>query len=137
MLDLNTTLGAYVQKIISDIIPTIIISQDLDLLARCILNQGLQFSEFFQDFRLLFDKKDPCVSEKSSMKVRTYLDPFMDVIGMGPFISECISPKMHVARLSFPRSNLCSRCFPSTQPLQIPMVSLMTGRPSTMEFFCN
>ena len=61
MLDLNTTLGASVQQMITDILPTIIISQDLDLLARCILNQGLQFSEFFTYFRLVFDKEDPCV----------------------------------------------------------------------------
>ena len=47
--------------------------------------------------------------EKSSMIVRTYLDPFMDVIFMGPLISECISPKMHDARLAFPQSNLSFR----------------------------
>ena len=64
MLDLNTNLGTYMWYIINDIIPTIIRSQNLDLFSRCILNQGLQFSEFFQDFRLLFDKKDPCVSWK-------------------------------------------------------------------------
>ena len=40
------------------------------------------------------------------MKVKTYLDLFMDVIGMGPLISECISPKMHDAWLAFPRSNM-------------------------------
>ena len=60
----NTPLGKYMQEIITDIFPTIIRSQNLDLFSRCILNQGLQFSEFFQDFRLLFDKKDPCVSGK-------------------------------------------------------------------------
>ena len=64
MLDLNTTLGEYVQKIITNILPTIIISQYLDLLAICILDQGLQFSEFFTDFRLPFDKEDPCVPGK-------------------------------------------------------------------------
>ena len=137
MLELNTTLGAYVQQLINDILPTIIISQGLELLARCILKLGLQFSEFFTDFRLLFDKEDPCVPGKIIIKVITYLDPFMDVTAIGPLISECISPNMLVARFSFPRSNLCSGCFPITQPLQILVVALMTGRPSTMEFFYN
>ena len=75
--------------------------------------------------------------EKSSIKVRRYLYPFMDVTGIGPVISECISPKMHAAQFSFPQSYLCSRCFPTTQPLQIPVVALMTRRHSTMEFFYN
>ena len=87
------------------------------------------------DFFLI--KKTHEYLEKSSMKVKTYLDPFMDVIGIGLMISECISPKMHDAQLAFPRSNLCSGCFPTTQPLQIPVVALMTRRPSTMEFFCS
>src|SRR5713226_4106355 len=82
-------------------------------------------------------KKTHVYLEKSSIKVRRYLDPFMDVTGIGPLISECISPNMLVARFVFPRSNLCSGCFPITQPLQTPVVALMTGRPSTMEFFCN
>ena len=64
MLDLNTTLGEYVQKLIIEIIPTIIRSQDIDLFSKCILNQGLQISEFFTNFRLLFDKEDPCVPRK-------------------------------------------------------------------------
>src|SRR5882757_5713486 len=58
--------------------------------------------------------------EKSSIKVRRYLDPFMDVTGIRPLIPECISPNMLVARFAFPRSNLCSGCFPITQPLQTP-----------------
>ena len=90
-----------------------------------------QTSDFF------FIKKTHVYLEKSSIKFGMYLDPFMDVIGMGPLISECISPKMHDSRISFPRLNLCSGCFPTTQPLQIPVVALMTGRPSTMNFFCN
>ena len=57
MLDLNNTLGEYVQQLITKILPTIIRSQDLDLFARCILDQGLQFSYFFTDFRLLLIKK--------------------------------------------------------------------------------
>ena len=82
-------------------------------------------------------KKTHVYLEKSSIKVRIYLYPFMYVIGIRPLISECISPNMHVARFSFHRSNLCSGCFPITQPLQIPVVALMNGRPSTMDFFCN
>ena len=82
-------------------------------------------------------KKTHVYLEKSSIKVRRYLDPFMDVIGIGTLISECINPNMLIARFSFPRSNLCSRCFPITQPLQTPVVALMTGRHSTMASFCN
>ena len=62
--DLNTTLGAYAEKHITDILFSIIISQYLDLNPRGILNQGLQFSEFFTYFRLLFEKEDPCVPGK-------------------------------------------------------------------------
>ena len=61
MLELNTNLGEYMKKIITDILPAIIRSQDLDLKPRGILDQGLQFSEFFTYFRLLFEKEDPCV----------------------------------------------------------------------------
>ena len=61
MLDLNTTLGTYVQKIITDILPAIIISQYLDLNPRGILDQGLQFINFLKYFRLLFEKEDPFV----------------------------------------------------------------------------
>ena len=61
MLDLNTTLGAYAQQLITDILPTIIRYQGLDLKSRGILDQGLQFNEFFTYFRLLFEKEDPCV----------------------------------------------------------------------------
>ena len=129
MLDLNNNLGEYVNQLITEIIPTIIRSQYLDILSRCILNLGLQFYEFFQDFRLLLIKNTHVYLENSSMKFRMYLDPFMDVICMGPLISECISPKMHDARISFPRSNLCSGCFPTTQPLQIPVVAFMIRMP--------
>ena len=45
-------------------------------------------------------KKIHVYLEKSSIKVRRYLYPFMDVIGIGPLISECISPNMLVARFS-------------------------------------
>ena len=88
-------------------------------------------SDFF------FRKKTHVYLEKSSIKFRRYLDPFMDVIGIRPLISKCITPNMHVAQFAFPRSNLCSGCFPTTQPLQFPVVALMTRRPSTMEFFYN
>src|SRR5882757_8538747 len=57
---------------------------------------------------LFFRKKTHVYLEKSSIKVRRYLDPFMDVMGIGPLISECISPNMLVAQFSFPRSNLYS-----------------------------
>ena len=80
-------------------------------------------------------KKTHVYLEKSSIKVRRYLDPFMDVTGIRLLISECISPNMHVARFAYPQSNLCLGFFPITQPLQIPVVVLMTGRPSTMDFF--
>ena len=116
---------------------SIIRSQDLDLKPRGIFYQGLQFRKFFTYFWFLFEKENPCIPWKSSIKVRRYLDPFMDVIGIGPLISECISANMLIAQFAFPRSNLCSGCFPITQPLQIPVVALMTRRPSTMEFFCN
>ena len=56
MLDLNTTLGEYVQKLITDILPSIIISQYLYLNPRGIFDQGLQFRNFFTYFRLLFEK---------------------------------------------------------------------------------
>ena len=137
MLDLNTTLGAYVQQLISNIILPIIRFQYLDVNPRCILDQGLQFNEFFTYFRLFFRKKTHVYLEKSSIKVRIYLDPFMDVTGIGPLILECIIPNMHLAQFSFPRSNLCSGCFPTTQRLQIPVVALMTEKPSTMYFFYN
>ena len=45
--ELNTTLGAYVQQLITDILPSIIRSQDLDLKPRGIFAEGLQFRKFF------------------------------------------------------------------------------------------
>ena len=129
MLDLNTTLGEYVQKIITDILPSIIISQYLYLNPRGIFDQGLQFRKFSHTSDFFLRKKTHVYLEKYSIKVRRYLDPFMDVTSIGPLISKCISPNMLVAWFSLPQSNLCSRCFPITQPLQTPMVALMTGRP--------
>ena len=137
MLDLNTNLGAYVHQLITNIIPTIIISWDIDLNPKGILDQGLQFRKFFTTSDFFFRKKTHVYLEKSSIKFRIYLDPLMDVIGIGPLISECIIPNMHVARFAFPRLNLCLGCFPTTQPLQIPVVSLITESPSTIEFFCS
>ena len=61
MLDLNTNLGEYLQKVITKILPAIIRSQDLDLKPKGILDQGLQFSKCFTYFRLLFEKEDPYV----------------------------------------------------------------------------
>ena len=43
MLDLNTTLGEYVKQIINEILPSIIISQYLDLKPRGILDVGMVF----------------------------------------------------------------------------------------------
>ena len=137
MLDLNTNLGEYVQKIITEILPAIIISQDLDLNPIGIFDQGLQFKKKSHTSDFFLRKKTHVYFEKSSIKVRRYLDTFMDVIGIRPLISECIIPNMHVARFAFPRLNLCSGCFPIRKPLQISVVALMTGRHSTMEFFCN
>ena len=64
MLDMNTTLGEYVKKIITDILPSIIRYQYLDLNPRGIFDQGLQFRKIFTYFRLLFEKEDPCVPWK-------------------------------------------------------------------------
>ena len=58
-------------------------------------------------------KKTHVYLEKSSIKVRRYLNPFMDVIGMGPLKSECISPKMHDARCGPPIAHRQQKSFES------------------------
>ena len=125
------------QKIITNILPSIIRSQDIDLNPRGIFNQGLQFKKNSHTSDFFLRKKTHVYLEKSSIKVIRYLDTLMEVTGIILLISECIISNMHVARFSFPRLNLCSGCFPITQPLQIPVVALMTGRPSKMVCLCN
>ena len=135
MLDLRKNLGEYVQKIIMTYSPPLSYLKILILSPEAFSIKAFNSEIFSHTSDFFLRKKTHVYLEKSSIKVRRYLDPFMDVIGIRPLISECISSNMHVARFAFPRSNLCSGCFPITQPLQIPVVSLMTGRPSTMEFF--
>ena len=50
----------------------------------------------------LFRKKTQVNMENPSIKVSTYLEPRKEVVGMVPMISEWISPKILIARLSFP-----------------------------------
>ena len=69
MMDLNTTLGKYVQQIITDILPSIIISQYLDLNPRGIFDQGLQFRKIFTYFWFLFEKENPCIPWKTINKI--------------------------------------------------------------------
>ena len=70
--------------------------------------------------------------EKSSMKVRTYLGPPQQGVGRGLVIYECTEPRTCVYILAFSFSQLCSGCFPTTQPMQAPLEVLIGGSPSTM-----
>ena len=73
--------------------------------------KALSSENFSHTSELFLRKKTHVYLEKSSIKVRRYLYPFMNVIGIGTMISECIIPNMHVARFALPRSNLLLRMF--------------------------
>ena len=65
------------------------------------------------------------------MKVIKYLDPFVDVIGIGPDTSPCIISSVEVALVAFPNSYIFSQSFPTRQPRHTPSKDLMRGKPST------
>ena len=71
------------------------------------------------------------------MKVIKYLDPFMDVVGIGPETSLCTKSSVEATLLSFPTSYLRSGCLPTKQPLQAPSDDLMRGNTSTISSFCS
>ena len=75
--------------------------------------------------------------EQSSMKVRKYIDPFMDVVGIGPKTSLCIKSSVEETLLSFPTSYICYGCFPTKKSLQTPREDLMRGNPSTISLLCS
>ena len=71
------------------------------------------------------------------MKVRKYLDPFIEVVGIGPETSPCIKSSLEESLLSFPTSYFRFGCFLTKQPLQIPWENFMRGNPSTIYSLCN
>ena len=70
-----------------EIVPTIIKSQYLDLKPRGISIKAFNSEKVSHTSDFFLRKKTHVYLEKSSIKVRRYLDPFMDVIGIIPLIS--------------------------------------------------
>ena len=75
--------------------------------------------------------------EHSSMKVIKYMDPFIDVVGIGPKTSLCIRSSVEVALVYFPTSYIFSGCFPTKQIVHTPSWDLMRDKPSTNLSLCS
>ena len=54
--------------------------------------------------------------EQSSIKVRKYLEPLFDVVGIGIETSLCIRSSIEAGLCAFPTSYLFSGCLPTKQP---------------------
>ena len=70
--------------------------------------------------------------EKSSIKVRKYLEPLIDVVGIGPDTSLCIKSSVEATLVAFPTSYLFSGCLPTKQP---DILDLMFERQDFNHFF--
>ena len=136
VMNLDSNFRKNLQKLRFYVFTTIVLSESLNISPSTIVNRSFKIYELSRTLDF-FQRKYTHIMNlyRSLMKVSTYLDPFIEVVGIGLLISEWISPKIHVSRLYFPRSNLCSRCLLTMHPLQIPLQVLIVGRPSTMECF--
>ena len=68
--------------------------------------------------------------EQSSIKVRKYLEPLIDFVGIGPETSLCIRSSIEVALVSYPSLHLFSICLPTNKPRHAPSDVWMTSKPS-------
>ena len=70
--------------------------------------------------------------EHSSIKVRKYLEPLFDVVGMGPKTSLCIRSSVEATKFTFPTSYLLYGCLATKQLRHNPSDVWMRGKPSTI-----
>ena len=70
--------------------------------------------------------------EQSSIKVRKYLQPLMDVVEIGLATSICIKSSRYRTVCVFPTSYIFSGCLPTKQPEHTPSEFWMRGKPSTI-----
>ena len=84
----NTFIFTELKEWLVRVLTTIVGSQPLNLSAGFLLYHDLPFLECFKDFILSLQKVYPYIFEKSSIKVRKYLDPPFETTFKGPQTSE-------------------------------------------------
>ena len=75
--------------------------------------------------------------EQSSMKVRKYLDPFIDVVALVQKHHCEPGEEQKKTLISFPTPYLRSGCLPTKQPLQTTSEDMMRDNTSTISSLCS
>ena len=91
---------------------------DLILFSKLFSIKVLKTLEILNTFVLCFMKYAQQNLEHSSIKVRKYVEPFIDVVRVGPETSLCIKSSAETSLCSFPTSYLFSDAYlPSNQDI--------------------
>ena len=90
----------------------------LILCSDCLSTKAFHSTNFSNTSLLDFSTYTHTFLEKSSMKVRKYLPPPIDVVLIGPHTSKCTSSNTLVARVPPSLEKGCLACFPLTHPSQ-------------------
>ena len=93
---------------------------DLILFSKLFSIKALKKSKISNTSNFCFIKYTQQNLEQSSINVRKYLEPLIDVVGIGPETSLCIRSSVEEALVSFPTLDLFSGCLPTKQPGHTP-----------------
>ena len=88
---------------------------DLIFLLKIFSNTALKTLKIPNTYDLCFMKYTQHNLEQSSIKLRKYPEPLIDVVGNGPETSLCIKSSVESSLCSFPTSYLFRGCLPTKQ----------------------
>ena len=120
------------EKSLLTYLPPLSYLMDLIFFPNLFSTKALQTFKVLNTSNFCFIKYNQQNLEQSSIKVRKYLDPFIDVVGIGLETSLCIRSSVEASLVSFSTSYLFSGCLPTKQPGHTPSDVWMSGKPSTI-----
>ena len=105
---------------------------DLIFFSKLFSTKALKKLKVSNTFDLCFINYTQQNLEKSSINVRKYLDPLIDVVGIGTKTLLCIRSSVEEALVAFPASCLFSGYLPTKKLGHTPLYVWMSGKPSTI-----